>query len=195
VNFLLANLLWILINMAWIFDRLGSSYNHQIITDVFDADGFGGLDHLRSLILKSGLFYFSCLSLALISYSSPLNNMFLVCYENLLYLLMMIIGAAFFFTSIRSLKRILRVKVDDQIDKLNGSYQNQHAQLVVLASLEGGIAANDEILRVSSILDALHRERERIINAYGFDHEFNIVAVISPIISIALKVLADLLLR
>lgn len=196
MNFLIANLIWLVIIMTIIFEKLSRSYRNHISVEILDADGLGGIGHLKSLILKTSLFYFSILALAVVSYKglpdSTDKTAYLVSYENILFLLMMIIGTGFFFISLRSLKKILRVKVDAQINILVNAYSGLLSHLRD-SSQERSNSRNNEITSISIALDSLHREQKRLIQIVGHDYTSIAAFITSLIPPIAAKVLVDLL--
>lgn len=203
VDFLLANLIWLVINMAWIFEKLGSSYLHRISVNTLDLDGFGGLGDLKGLIQKTSLFYFTSLSLAVVSYAGPFNAnisnasssnwMVLICYENILYLLMIMVGSGLLFKSLRSLKKILSEKVAEEINVINESYSRLVARLNDLSNADRENPINNEIIRISIALAALQKERDRLIRIGGHDYVSFVTFVTSLIVPIATKVLVSLL--
>jgi hypothetical protein len=191
VNLLIANLAWLVINIACIFYSLAKIYRHQISIDILDADGFAGLGYLKDLILKTGLIYMSSLSLAIVSYASPSNSIFLICYENFLYLLLILVGIGFFIICLKSLNIIKEDRLKVYIIILATSYSSLLSQLKDISNTNDGNKTNKEIANISIALNALNEERERLIKIGGYDYLSIVTFVCSLIIPIASKVLVN----
>jgi len=169
--FLLAIILWIIFNIAWMINEIGNDpYRGLIKIDILSVDQIGGLKPLRNLILKTLTFYFVCITLAIMSYISPFN---ILSYESYFLIILLIVGVGFFIMGVGTIRKLLKGRIEDEINKINERYQRHHQRLMDI-DLEGNYKdIGEELNLVSTILETLYNERERILqfyrNAIGFD--------------------------
>jgi hypothetical protein len=140
-------------------------YRRTIKIDILCVDKIGGLKPLRDLILKTDSFYFVCITLAIIFYVSPFS---ILSYESYFLILLLIVGVGFFIIGIRTIRKVLKGRIEEEINKINERYQRHHQRL----------------------MDRDLEERERTLllyhNARGYDSitiiEF-VCAVILPLVA------------
>jgi hypothetical protein len=126
--FLLAIILWIIFNIAWMINKIGKDpYRRTIKIDILCVDKIGGLKPLRDLILKTDSFYFVCITLAIIFYVSPFS---IISYESYFLILLLIVGVSFFIIGIRTIRKVLKGRIEEEINKINERYQRHHQRLM-----------------------------------------------------------------
>lgn len=179
--FLLAIILWIIFNIAWIFNEMDNDpYKHLIKIDIFSADGIGGLKQLRNFILKILTFYFVCITLAIISYISPFS---ILSYESFFLIILLLVGVGFFIMGLGTIRKLLKGRIEDEINKINKIYERYYQRFMDIVS-EGNYKDKEEELNlVPTIIENLHIERERILKFYGNARGYDRITIIEFVIS------------
>jgi len=105
VNVLLAIVIWIMINLSWLFNRLADeNVLSEININIFYGSQVGFLSQARDLLLKFTVYYFMCVALAILSYASPAQR---VSYQMLFYVSIDLLGILMFLSGLLSLRKIL----------------------------------------------------------------------------------------
>ena len=179
--FLLAIILWIIFNIAWIFNEMDNDpYRRLIKIDIFSADRIGGLKQLRNFILKILTFYFICITLAIISYISPFS---ILSYESFFLIILLLVGVGFFIMGLGTIRKLLKGKIEDEINKINKIYERYHQRFMDIVS-EGNYKDQEEELKlVPTIIENLHIDRERILKFYGNNKGYERITIIEFVIS------------
>jgi hypothetical protein len=169
--FLLAIILWIIFNIAWMINKIGKDpYRRTIKIDILCVDKIGGLKPLRDLILKTDSFYFVCITLAIIFYVSPFS---IISYESYFLILLQIVGVSFFIIGIRTIRKVLKGRIEEEINKINERYQRHHQRLMDRDLEENHKDKKEELNVESTLLETFYKERERTLllyrNARGYD--------------------------
>ena len=182
--FLLAIILWIISNIAWIFNEMKKNpYRRFIKIDIFSLDRIGGLKQLRNFILKIITFYFVCITLAIISYISPFS---ILSFESFFLIILLLVGIGFFILGLGTIRKLLKGRIEDEINKINKIYEKYHQRLMDIV-LEGNYKEKGEELNlVSTILETLYVERERMQKFYGNYRKYDYIAIIEFVISFIL---------
>ncbi len=172
--FLMAIFLWIILNIILTLNEMRSDpYRYLIKIDIFNIDGIGGLGPLRDLISKILIFYFICITLAIISYISPFS---IFSYESYFLIILLLVGVAFFLSSVGTIRKLLRGRIEDEINKINERYQLEHQKLMELVS--EGSYKEEELSLVSTALQTLYVERERMLQLYGNARGYDIKTLV-----------------
>lgn len=172
--FLLAIFLWIILNIILTLNEMRSDpYRYLIKIDIFNVDGIGGLGPLRDLISKVLIFYFICITLAIISYISPFS---IFSYESIFLIILLFIGVVFFLTAVGTIRKLLRGRIEDEINKINERYQLEHQKFMELVSK--GNYNGEELNLVSTALETLYTERERMLQLYGNARGYDLKTIV-----------------
>lgn len=174
--YLLAIILWIIFNIAWTFIDIGSDrYRHLIEINIFNIDKIGGLKPLRNFILLFLAYYFICITLAIISYISPER---IFSYESFFLIILLILGVCFFLLGLRTIQKIVKGKIEFEIDKISERYQKEHQRLMEILSEENYEDKEKELNLVSRAMEILNDERERRIQLYDKAKGYDFITVI-----------------
>jgi|LGVE01.1.fsa_nt_gb hypothetical protein len=179
--FLLAIILWIIFNITWLFNEMDNDpYRRLIKIDIFSVDRIGGLKQLRNFILKILAFYFICITLAIISYISPFS---ILSYESFFLIILLLVGVGFFIMGLGTIRKLLKGRIEDEINKINKIYERYHQRFMDIVS-EGNYKDQEEELNlVPTIIENLHIERERILKFYGNNKGYDRITIIEFVIS------------
>ncbi len=184
--FLLAIFLWIILNIILTLNEMRSDpYRYLIKIDIFNIDGIGGLGPLRDLISKVLIFYFISITLAIISYISPFS---IFSYESIFLIILLLVGVAFFLTGVGTIRKLLRDRIEDEINKINEIYQLELQKLMELVS-EGNYKG-EELNLVSTALETLYTERERMLQLYGNARGYDLKTIVQFSVSFILSLAA-----
>ena len=188
--FLLAIILWIIFNIAWMINEIGNDpYRGLIKIDILSVDQIGGLKPLRNLILKTLTFYFVCITLAIMSYISPFS---ILSYESYFLIVLLIVGVCFFVVGLGTIRKLLKGRIEDEINKINEKYQRHHQRLMDI-DLEGNYKDKlEELNLVSTFLETVYIERERILQFYRNARGYDLVTIIKFVCSFILPLVAFL---
>ncbi len=174
IYFLLAIFLWIILNIILTLNEMRSDpYEYLIKIDIFNMDGMGGLRQLKDLILRVLTIYFICITLAIISYISPFS---IFSFESIFLMILLLVGVVFFFTGVGTIRKLLRGRIEDEIKKINERYQLEHQKLIKLIS-EGNYKG-EELNLVSTALQTLYIERDRMLQLYGSARGYDLKTII-----------------
>jgi hypothetical protein len=165
--YLLATILWMIVNISWSLDIINSEpYKNSLKINLFRADKMGGLRPLRCLILSFSIYYFILILLFIMSWLSPYDNGYgyrVLPYESTFLVIFWIIGIAFFLGGWYAIRKLLFGKFEDEINHISGLCQCKTQQLSDLVSKDDSSEAEKHLNQISNALDALHKERERIL--------------------------------
>lgn len=192
---LLAANVWIIINLSISINRIKAyELDIHIELNIFDIDRLCGLSPIRDLVINYFIYYFICISLAIISYVNPFS-LFNSFFTIILISLLVFGGFCLLFIGLNFIRRILNKKVAYESDLINKRYKNYKNKLKEI-DIEGGTTV--ELACISSILTNIFNERQLIasINKRGYNHMtifYLITSAISPILSAIIPVLFPLL--
>ncbi len=162
--FLLATSLWVIFNIAWVFDEVGRDSNrHLIKIDILSIDGIGGLSPLRNFIVKATAYYLICVTLAIISFITPFSNF---SYESFFLIILLLVGVGFFLIGLGTIRKLFRTGIEDEINKIDEKYIKQHQRLMDIISEVNYKSKEDELNWVKTTIETLHTEREWILQIY-----------------------------
>jgi hypothetical protein len=180
--FLLAFILWIIYNIAWALNEIGSDrYKYLIKLDIYIVDKIGGLKAVRSLVLKVLTIYFISITLAIIYYISPIS---IISYTSFFFILLLIIGICFFLMELRTIRKLLRDRIEDEINKINEGYQREHQKLMDIVTGGNYNDKLEELSWVKSTMETLHNERERMVQLYDNSKGYDLTTIVQFIGSI-----------
>ncbi len=164
--FLLATIVWTIVNLIVIINELGS--NTLINIDIFHVDEIGGLRPLRnfSIIIVSN--YFIIITLAIISYISPRE---LISYETIFLIGMLFLGVIFFIITSKTIRNLITKGLKLELSKINEEYKKTYNKLINIVSDNDPKFNKDEFEKLSFILDILEKEKTKIkqISPKGYD--------------------------
>ena len=188
--YLLAIILWIVFNIAWMLNKIGNNHYRRLIKlDILCVDKIGGLKPLRNLTLKTLTFYFVCITLAIIAYVSPFS---ILSYESYFLILLLIVGLGFFIMGIRTIRKVLKGRIEDEINKINERYQRHHQRLMDIDLEENYKDKEGELNVESTLLETLYKERERTLQFYRNARGYDSITIIKFVCSFILPLVAFL---
>lgn len=179
--FLLAIILWIIFNIVWLLNDIGSDSNrHLIKIDIFSFDNIGGLSPLKNFVLKATAYYLICITLAIITFISPFSNF---SYESFFLIILLLVGVGFFLIGLETTRKLFRDKIEDEINKINEKYLKQHQRLMDIISEGNSKDKEQELNWVKTTIETLHTERERILQIYTDSKGYDLMTIVKFAIS------------
>ena len=173
--FLLAIILWIILNIALTISEVGRNlYKQHIKIDIFNVDKICELIRLRNLVLNVLIFYFICITLAIISYIS-LDRSFR--YESFFLLVLLLIGVSFFFIGLGIIRKIIRSRIEKDLIKINEEYQRQHQRFMDIISKKNSEEKDEMLNSVASLLEVLYAERELILKLRNNVKRYDLITI------------------
>ena len=185
---LLAVNVWIVFNISSSLNKIKHTYpDIHLKINLYDSDHIGGLSQIRNFITNYLVYYFICISLAIISYFNPFNQF--GSYYTIILASLLLLGLYLFFIGIKFISVILnnRVKyVTDIVNKQQEDYRNKFMNF----DFENGCTR--DMACTSILLINTYNERQLIdtINKQGYDFTtfvYLVGSLISPILSVILS--------
>jgi hypothetical protein len=191
--YLLALILWILINICWSIVDLGRGRHRDAVrVNIINPDNFSELNQYKNLVLKGFTFYFMCISLAALTDPSLLVNGEIT-YLNISLVVLFLIGLITSLVSIITIGKIHRYKLIKELLRLNDMYRVQYEFL--MNGVSNGINGryNVDLAALTAAMKALHEEKERIIskNRRGYDLKTIGTFIASFLLPVASKIIQD----
>ncbi|SNQ61385.1 hypothetical protein [Candidatus Methanoperedens nitratireducens] len=153
--FLLAIIVGIIINLIVIINELNS--NPLINIDIFHTDEMGGLRPLRNFVIIVVSNYFITITLAIISYISPIA---VISYETVFLISILFLGVIFFIITQKTIRNLINKGIEFELGKINGEYKKTYNKLINI--IANNKFNKDELEKLSFILDTLEKEKIRI---------------------------------
>jgi hypothetical protein len=186
--YMLAYILWMILNLSLSLKEIGdSSFAYPIKMGMFSIDRVNRLRPLSDLTLKISVYYFVCVTLIMISCINPTT---FTPYEIVFLTVLLAVGFAFFIISLKSIRKILNKRIEYELNEINRKREELFGNLMIVASDGSYKGKKDEIECMSTMLDTLHNEKDRIMqaNRKGYD-----LAVIGTFITSSLLPMITLL--
>jgi len=164
--FLLSYILWIMFNITWTLkDWESSCCSIALEAGIFNTKM--KIVSIKNSILRILFFYFSCISLAIISYLNPTK---FFSKETGLLLVLLLIGISFFFLGLGAIQQALKSQVERELEEINKKSQEQVQKLKKITSIDNH-SEKDEISTTSDILDVFRKQREELelVNTNVYD--------------------------
>jgi hypothetical protein len=186
----LSYILWIMFNIIWTLDDWKDTCcSSPLESSIFNVKM--KMASIKNSILKVLLFYFSCISLAIISY---LNPTVFFSKETALLLILLLIGISFFILGIGAIQKALKSQVEHELEDVNKMSLEQVQRLKAITS--NSHSEKDEISRISSLLDIFGKQRAEFehmnTNMYDFRSVLRFVGMlILPFLSSIFKSAVD----
>lgn len=171
--FLLADIVWILINISalfWIIRR----YPYEISSRYNVFNLYLKLKPINYFILEVLTFFFMIVTLAILSYITPfisISTQFPYQWI-ILVIILLIMSLLFFINGLISVRRILDICVESEIDEIDNKRQDLLKDLLNMATDGDFNKRKDEIDNINSMIEVLHTQEERIMENY--DKSFSI---------------------
>lgn len=169
---LLALILLILIGLArFIHEMNGSRFRDHIRLNLMAADPFDNVKPVQNLFLHFAAFYFVCITLENInSFSSPGTygtggTWVFDITPVIVFTGLIITGLGLFLSGTAGIRNIVRGRIERKIHEIYLIYEPREQELLNLIGQEGSGA--DAIAAVQAGLDALSKERERLVALYS----------------------------
>ncbi len=189
--FLLSNILWIIFNIALMIDKIGKDpYRCTIKIDIRRVDKISGLTPLSDLILKNVAVYFVCIILAIIAWVSRYN---IFSYESYFFILLLILGVGFFIMGSRTISKILKDRIEDEINKINERYQRHHQRLMDIYLEENYKDKEKELNMESNLIETICKDGERTLQLYRNVRKHNFGSIIQTVLLASLSILARII--
>ena len=165
--FFIAVILWIMANITWTLRSPAiSASTYPLKINIFKIKM--RIHSIRNSILKVLTYYFICISLAITSYVSPTK---FYIKETFFLIILLLIGILFFFLGLDAIQRVLKDRVEYELDEIDKKSQEQIQRLTKIASDDDYDRKSNELSCCSNLLDAFQKQRERCeqINTNLFD--------------------------
>jgi len=193
--FLLGDIVWVLINISEIFEKIRCNpYGMPPKPNVFSL--YLKLKPINYFTLRVLAYYFLIITLAILSYVTPykdipnqIPNQWVA-----LIVLLLIGGLIFFLVVMGSVRRLLNIRIENELDEINKKRQDQLEKIKEIASEDDYSKRLDEIRYISSMMEILKAQEEGIMENY--DRAFSItrnITIISAFITSSLIPLVTLL--
>lgn len=168
VSFLLATVIWIMINLSYFLNRLADEeILSKLHINIFCGFQIGVLNHAKDILMKFAAYYFICVAFAILSYISPAQ---LISYQMLFYAFIDLLGILILLSGWLSLRKIYRRKWQIKVKKIDDLYNDNYRELTKLLSKDR--QDETELMRLSSALDVLQKQRERLTQIIKGDGNF-----------------------
>jgi hypothetical protein len=187
---LLSYILWIMFNIIWTLDDWKDTCcSSPLENSIFNTKM--KMSSIKNSILKILLFYFSCISIAIISY---LNPTVFFSKETALLLILLLIGISFFILGIGAIQKALKSQVEHELEDVNKRSLEQVQKLKAITS--NSHVEKDGIDHISSLLDIFGKQRTEFeninTNMYDFRSVLRFVGMlILPFLSSIFKSAVD----
>jgi hypothetical protein len=189
IFYLLAHVLWTIINISWSIDELaGERYRDTLWVNTVNPDNITGLSQIKNLVLKGFTYYSVCISLAIFSdpilftNGSLINNhsqyndvglqiTSLITYQNISLIILFLIGLAYSLNSTATLEGLKRYRLVAEINRINEKYRLNYEKLIEVSSKLNSNDGAGEYANLPTILKTLQEEKTRIlsVNRSKFD--------------------------
>jgi hypothetical protein len=162
---LLSIIVWIIFNTAWGLSDAGKIFsNTDTDISIFSLNNL--LLSIRSDVLIIVAYYFICIALAIFSY--PFTGY--LTFEVAFLLTLLLLGVILFLVGIEAIQSILKGQAKQELNKINERSRDSSKRLISIASEEDYSDKTAKISSISSMLDILQKERERImLEKKGYD--------------------------
>lgn len=199
ILFLLAEIIWIIIELTLIVNELKGKYSIKI--DVFDTDEIGGLKPLRSFVLLIVSSYFIIITLTAVSYMPPtveiiirMSPKAIITFEIIILSLMTSIGVILFITTQETIRELINKGVKLELERINRKYREIYDKVIKVSSNKRNSDNEKEIEELRVVLDILEKEEIKInqIKDKIFDIKTIttfITAILFPIITTIKKII------
>jgi hypothetical protein len=163
--YLLANILWIAVNISWAINIIGEEpFKSSIEIDLFTADKTGGLKPFKNFILLFTIYYFFIKVLAVISWLTPMG---LPVYQTIFLFIFWIIGVIFFIWGLFKIRNLFNGKIETEVNRINALCRKKTKQLSDMLSRDNPEEDEKRLNQISSALDILHKERDRVLEFHA----------------------------
>jgi len=175
ISLMLATVIWILINIRYFLIRLSSKeILSELNINVFNGFQVGFLSNLKNLLIKFMIYYFICVAFAILLYVSPAQ---LVSYQMLLYISIDLLGMVIFLSGWISIQNIFRRKWQEKTMEIDNLYNDRYHELTTYISKN--MKDEKELARLSSILDVLQKQRDKLTQIIKGNGDFTNIAKVS----------------
>jgi len=191
--YLLSMILWIIINVKLILDRMANEpYANLIKIDLFNADKIGGLGRIRDFIIKLNIYFSIGVSLAILAYVDRPSGYSQVVYDNIIILILFLLfGSILVFTALMSLKEIFKIKMNEELARIDEKHQKNYGRLLENISDQNQEKREDNLKFLSESLEVLHKERAERVNILDdLENRYSLKTVITASISFIMPLLA-----
>jgi len=192
MEYLIAIIIWIIINIYSAFKWLSAGeYRQYILIDPFSIDGIGGLGKARDSTKRIAICYFTCLTLAIITYTIPLMtvihkpNLTIYLAQKILYLeqifayiILLIIGLYFIYNTYFEIKNIFKSYLLEKISIISKIQDQLRANLHMKCSEINKNANSGEIKDLSSALELVDNDKENLIQIAKKSYSLSTIATI-----------------
>ena len=162
---MLANILWIAINISWAINIVSEEpFKSSIEIDLFTADKTGGLKPFKNCILLFTIYYFIIVVLAVVSWLTPMG---LPVYQTIFLFIFWIIGVIFFIWSLYKIRNLFNGKIETEVNRINALCRKKTTQLSDILSRDNPEEDEKRLNQISSALDILHKERDRVLEFHA----------------------------
>lgn len=159
---LLSSVLWMIFNIFYVLSNIADDREqNRINIDLFSLDRIGGLNPLKSFILAITIFYLINIMLMIMSYITPLGYF---TYESILFIILLLVGLAFFLGGFMEIRRILECNIESQFHLITMDNKIMKRKFKEIISEERYSESVDELNSISTGLSILDSEREKLLN-------------------------------
>jgi len=163
VLFLMAVIIWIMIELVIIIKELRERYSISI--NVFDIDEAGGLKSLKYFILLIVSSYFIIITLAMIASISPTAIIFIstspssiITIELIILSLMLLVGVILFIITNQTIENLIDKSVNLELKKISEMYKETYDKIIEISSNKKDNNNEKKLNESKMILDILEKK-------------------------------------
>lgn len=183
IEYLMAIMIWIIIHIYRTFKLVGNNkYKPHIQIDLFSIDGIGGLGQARDSIKGIALYYFGCMTLAILTFSISLSSVFYdidkrfffetklaieLSYltQIFMYIILLIFGLYYLWLIYQEIRRIFNKFIFEECSFNSKIYNEKRSRLQKEFSEIYNEKSNEEIKRLCADLEIINADRENLMRS------------------------------
>jgi hypothetical protein len=193
IEYLIATIIWIILNIYEAFKLLGNSkFQSAIQLDLFSIDGIGGLGKTMDSTKRIAVCYFTCMTLAILAFLVPLVNLvgnettkfylaltFVYILQIILYVVLLLIGLYYIWSIHIEIRDIFNKYILKEICDINKIYGEKRNRLRMKLSEINKNADYDEINQLHTALEIIDADRENLTRIAKSGYNISVVVTIA----------------
>jgi hypothetical protein len=193
IEYLIATIIWIILNIYKAFKLLGNSkFQSNIQLDLFSIDGIGGLGNAMDSTKRIAICYFTCMTLAILAFLVPLVNLighettkfylaliFVYILQIISYIVLLLIGLYYIWYIHIEIKNIFSKYILEEIYNINKIYGEKRNRLRMKLSEINKNTDYDEINQLHTALNIIDADRENLTRIAKSGYNISVVITIA----------------
>lgn len=178
IEYLIAMLIWIIINIQKNINLLGNvKFRSYIKFDIFTIEELGGRRKAMDLIKEIAIRYFTCLTLTILTFSIPLEiailredtsfylaSKIMYIIQEIIYIFLLILGLHYIWAIYIEIRNLFDKYILDELRNIDAIYSEKRNELhMKLSRAEADKNKNyEEIKQLSTALEIINSDRESL---------------------------------